>query len=115
MLERALIPLAIAVLAVGSAVACGGRDGGDEGPSDEVQVSEGLGTLTVMNRVDEPVAIHLDGEELFVVPPGRSTTFRNLPTRQVNIYGVGRVSEKHYGLPTLTIEEGEEYEWTINP
>lgn len=115
MWQRTLTSLGIVALVVGSMAACGGGNGEDAEPSGEVRVSGGLGTLTVINRVDEPVAIHLDGEELFVVPPGRSTTFRNLPTREVNIYGVGRVSEKHYGLPNLTIEEGGEYEWAINP
>ncbi|HUP00471.1 MAG TPA: hypothetical protein VM737_02995 [Gemmatimonadota bacterium] len=91
------------------------RQSADDAGSDEVQVDEDLGTLRVMNEVNEPVAVYLDGQELYAVPPGRSYTFRNLPTRTVSIYGVGRISQKHFGLPELTIEEGGEYEWTIQP
>lgn len=87
----------------------------DEAGSEEVQVDEDLGSLEVHNQVSEPVGIFLDGQELYAVPPGRSYTFRNLPARKVSIYGVGRISQKHYGLPELTIEEGGEYEWTIQP
>lgn len=116
-------PRAFAILLVALLVgACSGGEGPDRdrsrspgGEAAEVDVDSELGTLKVDNRVDEPIAIHLDGRELYVVPPGRSYTFRNLPTREVDIYGVGRVSERHYGLPVLTIEEGGEYEWTINP
>lgn len=86
------------------------------GPAtEEVQIDDRLGTLTVGNETDEPVTIFLDGDELYSVPAGRSYTFRNLPLREVDIYGVGRVSERHFGLPKLTIEEGGEYEWTIQP
>ena len=81
----------------------------------EVAVDEDLGSLKVTNNVDEPVAVHLDGQELYTVPPGRSYTFRNLPTGNATIYGVGRISQKHFGLPELEIEEGGSYEWTINP
>lgn len=97
------------------------RDGGEgengdvSGTPEEARVEEGLGTLKVMNEAAEPVAIHLDGRELYSVPPGRAYTFRNLPLGEVNLYGVGRVSERHYGLPVLTIEAGEDYEWTIRP
>lgn len=115
-------PRVVAILLVALlAGACSG-DGGEEPRSRanaegaaDVEVDPDLGTLQVDNRVDEPIAIHLDGRELYVVPPGRSYTFRNLPTREVDVYGVGRVSERHYGLPILTIEEGGEYQWTINP
>ena len=87
--------------------------GGEEQAMDEARVEEGLGTLRVMNQASEPVAIHLDGREIYSVPPGRAYTFRNLPLGEVNLYGVGRVSQRHYGLPVLTIEQGETYEWTI--
>lgn len=114
-----LVAILLAALLLG---ACSGGDGGEDprsrangGDAAEVDVDPDLGTLEVNNRVDEPIAIHLDGRELYVVPPGRSYTFRNLPTREVDVYGVGRVSERHYGLPILTIEEGGEYQWTINP
>jgi hypothetical protein len=98
----------------------GCRRGDDENDgrsasSGEAQVEEGLGTLRVMNQVSEPVAIYLDGREIYSVPPGRAYTFRNRPLGEVNLYAVGRVSERHYGLPVLTIEEGEDYEWTIRP
>ena len=102
-----------ALLVVAIAAACGG--GETDGDADDVQISEDLGTLRVENRVDEPVTIYLDGTELYSVPPASAFVFRNLPTREVSIYGVGRVTEKHYGLPKITIEEGEEYEWTIRP
>lgn len=113
---RTVLTLALATLAL---LGCQ-RGGGDEGDGDrsspgEARVEEGLGTLRVMNEASEPVAIHLDGRELYSVPPGRAYTFRNLPLGEVNLYGVGRVSERHYGLPVLTIEEGEDYEWTIRP
>ncbi len=99
--------LLVAILASG---AC--RQSG-ETVVDEARIDERLGSLKVMNSADEPVTVYLDGEELYSVPPGTAYTFRNLPTREVTIYGVGRVSERHYGLPKLTIEEGGEYEWTI--
>jgi hypothetical protein len=99
--------LLVAIFAAG---AC--RQGG-ETVVDEARVDERLGSLKVMNSVDEPVTVYLDGEEVYSVPPGTAYTFRNLPTREVSIYGVGRVSERHYGLPKLKIEEGGEYEWTI--
>lgn len=91
--------------------------GGERQSADEteVQVDPELGTLVVSNRTTEPVAIHLDGQELYAVQPGRAATIRNLPHREVNIYGVGRISGKHYSLPRLTIEEGGDYEWTIRP
>jgi len=106
----------LAVLAFAPLLA-GSCDRGDErnAESGDVEVNEDLGSLTVKNQVDEPVAIYLDGQELYAVPPGRAYTFRNLPTRQVSIYGVGRISQKHFGLPELTIKQGGEYEWTIEP
>ena len=86
----------------------GGADrAGEEQAMDEARVEEGLGVLRVMNQASEPVAIHLDGREIYSVPPGRAYTFRNLPLGEVNLYGVGRVSQRHYGLPVLTIEQGE--------
>lgn len=97
-----------------SASACG--SGGDAAGGDgeeEVQVDEDLGSIKIMNSGEEPVAIFLDGQELFTIAPGRSYTFRNIPVGPATIYGVGRVTEKHYGLPELTIEEGGDYEWTI--
>ncbi|MDX1660957.1 MAG: hypothetical protein R3326_04125 [Gemmatimonadota bacterium] len=113
---RAWMPLVLG-LVVATAVGCdrAGRDGDDRTTDEEVQVDEDLGTLKVANRVNEPIAIHLDGQEIFVVQPGQSYTFRNLPTGTVNVYGVGRISQKHFGLPRLTIEEGGDYEWTIEP
>lgn len=112
---RAALLAALAVLAVLSTAACERPQAGRDDSADDAQINAELGTLTVTNKVDEPVAIHLDGQELYSVPPGRSYTFRNLPVKTVTIYGVGRVSDKHYGLPDLTIEKGQEYEWTINP
>ena len=82
---------------------------------EEAEVNPDLGTLKVVNRTTEPVAIFLDGQELYAIQPGSQSTFRNLPTRRVNIYGVGRISQKHYGLPELTIAERGDYEWTIRP
>lgn len=103
-------------LTVGSACERTGRpDEADGTGEDDVQVDEELGTLRVANSVNEPIAVHMDGQELFIVPPGSSFTFRNLPTRRVTIYGVGQISQKHYGLPQLEIEAGQDYEWTINP
>jgi len=114
-----VVPVALACVSILSGCGGGEPDGqGRQGARSEsggVEIDPALGTLEVNNRVDEPIAIHLDGRELYVVPPGRSYTFRNLPSREVDLYGVGRVSERHYGLPMLTIEEGGEYEWTINP
>lgn len=106
---RAWIPLVVLALA---APACDRSEDAVEG-QDEVEVHEDLGTLRVMNSVQEPVAIYLDGQELYAVPPGTAYTFRNLPAREVTIYGVGRISQRHYDLPRLTITEGGEYEWTI--
>ncbi|MBA3583694.1 MAG: hypothetical protein H0W36_04045 [Gemmatimonadetes bacterium] len=106
--------VAILLLAAVPTVSCERGDDEDAG-SDEVQVDEDLGSLQVRNEVNEPVGIFLDGQELYAVPPGRAYTFRNLPARKVSIYGVGRISQKHYGLPELTIKEGGEYEWTIQP
>lgn len=109
---RIWVLFAIFFLAV--AVAC---ERGDERSSprggEEVRVDEDLGSLRVVNRANEPVAVHLDGQELYAVPPGTAFTFHNLPTREVTIYGVGRISRRHYDLPRLTIAEGGEYEWTI--
>lgn len=106
--------LAVVALAPLLAGACN-RGADETAESSDVEVNEDLGSLTVKNEVDEPVAIYLDGQELYAVPPRRAYTFRNLPTRQVSIYGVGRISQKHFGLPELTIKEGGEYEWTIEP
>ncbi|MDX1623844.1 MAG: hypothetical protein R3199_07665 [Gemmatimonadota bacterium] len=107
----------IGILALASPIACDRQDGGGEADDAEaeVRIDPGLGTLRVANQTTEPVAIHMDGEELYTVPSGRAYTFRNLPTREVDVYGVGRISRKHYDLPRLTIEEGGEYEWTIRP
>lgn len=102
------------VLAVSGAAACDrGGERGAPAEGEEVPVDENLGTLRVLNRVNEPVGVYLDGQELFAVPPGSAYTFRNLPTREVTIYGVGRISRRHFELPRLMIEEGGEYEWTI--
>lgn len=113
---RAWMPLALGLLVV-TAIGCDRATSGGDGETtgDEVQVDESLGTLVVANRVNEPIAIHLDGQELFVVQPGQAYTFRNLPTKTVSVYGVGRISQKHYGLPKMRIEEGGDYEWTIEP
>lgn len=112
-----MIAMAFLFLWALSASACEPGGGGtrEEGTNEDVRINEDLGTLKVMNTVEEPVAIYLGGQELFTVPPGGAYTFRNLPTGPTAIYGVGRVSEKHYGLPELTIEEGGDYEWTIRP
>lgn len=113
-MPRSWLVLAL-ILVTFPVVACdrgGERQSADES---EVQVDPELGTLVVSNRTTEPVAIHLDGQELYAVQPGRAATIRNLPNRAVDIYGIGRISQKHYGLPGLTIEEGGEYEWTIRP
>lgn len=114
---RTMLTVAMATLALLGCQRGGERDGDDDrsaAPGD-AKVEERLGTLRVLNEAAEPVAIHLDGREIYSVPPGRAYTFRNLPLGEVNLYGVGRVSERHYGLPVLTIEEGEDYEWTIRP
>lgn len=103
-----VVPCLLVTIAAG-----GGCRQSGETVVDEARVDDRLGSLKVMNGADEPVTVYLDGEELYSVPPGTAYTFRNLPTRDVTIYGVGRVSERHYGLPKLTIEEGGEYEWTI--
>lgn len=115
-MTRAWTTFALAALLLGPA-ACGnaGEEGAGEAEAEEARIDEDLGTLTVLNRATEPVAIHLDGQELYAVPSGRTYTFHNLPVREVDIYGVGRVSRRHYDLPRLTIEAGGEYEWTINP
>jgi len=108
--------LVAALLTAPVAAACDRGSGPEEGAANrEVEVNSDLGTLRVVNRTTEPIAIYLDGEELYAIQPGSASTFRNLPTRRVNIYGVGRISQKHYGLPQLTIAEQGDYEWTINP
>lgn len=112
---RTVLMVALATLALLGCQRGGDGDGGRSGGPEEARVEEDLGTLRVMNGASEPVAIHLDGREIYSVPPGRAYTFRNLPLGEVNLYGVGRISERHYGLPVLTIEAGEDYEWTIRP
>lgn len=111
---RAWMPLALGLL-LAVTVGCDRPASGDRGAEGEVEIDSELGTLKVSNSVNEPIAVHLDGQEIFVVPPGRSYTFRNLPVKAVNVYGVGRISQKHYGLPKMTIEPGGDYEWTIEP
>jgi hypothetical protein len=107
--------MALALIAAPVAAACD-RDGpGAGGAEQDAEVDPDLGTLQVFNQTTEPVAIFLDGQELYAIQPGSTSTFRNLPARRVNIYGVGRISQKHYGLPELTIAEQGEYEWTIRP
>lgn len=91
------------------------RGAPDPSATGEAQVDPDLGTLKVLNRTTEPIAIYLDGQELYAIQPGSESTIRNLPTRRVDIYGVGRITQKHYGLPQLTIAERGDYEWTINP
>lgn len=110
-----LLLLGILALPLGIGCRGGGDDAEDRTDPEEAQVDADLGSLRVLNRATEPVAIHLDGQELYTVPSGREYTFHNLPTREVDVYGVGRVSQRHYDLPRLTIEGGGEYEWTINP
>jgi hypothetical protein len=105
---------ALLLLSALSLPACESEVGGG-GVDEDVRIDESLGSLKVANSSEEPVAIYLDGQELFTIAPGRSYTFRNLPTGPATIYGVGRVSQKHHGLPELTIEEGGDYEWTIRP
>lgn len=102
------------IVAPGAAGCDRGSGPGSAGDQD-ADVNPDLGTLQVFNQTTEPVAIFLDGQELYAIQPGSTSTFRNLPTRRVNIYGVGRISQKHYGLPELTIEEEGDYEWTIRP
>lgn len=104
------------MVALAGMVGCGpDLDEGSE--PDEVAADPTLGTLRVNNRVNEPIMLHLDGDEIYVIQPGRSYVLRNLPVREVSIYGVGRLSQKHYGLADLTlmVQEGGVYEWTINP
>jgi hypothetical protein len=109
--------LAFVMLGALGVVACGpgGGGGGAAGGDEDAQVDEDLGSLKITNALDEPVAIYLDGQEIFTIPPARAYTFRNLPTGPATIYGVGRVSQRHHGLPELTIEKGGDYEWTIRP
>ena len=107
--------LVVALIAAPLAAGCDRGPGEAAGGAEDVEVDPDLGTLKVLNQTTEPVAIFLDGDELYAIQPGSSSTFRNLPTRRVDIYGVGRISQKHYGLPELTIAEKGDYEWTIRP
>lgn len=107
--------LIVALLAAPMVAGCGPGGETGNGGDEDAQVDPDLGTLKVNNQTTEPVAIFLDGQELYAVQPGSASTFRNLPTRRVNIYGVGRISQKHYGLPELTVAEQGDYEWTIRP
>lgn len=108
--------LLVALLVAPLGGACDRGTGSGEAPAAaDVEVDPDLGTLRVMNRTTEPIAIYMDGQELYAIQPGSESMFRNLPTRRVNIYGVGRLTQRHYGLPQLTIDEGGDYEWTINP
>jgi hypothetical protein len=111
------IPIVFAGLAVLGVLTACERGGAERNPSseEEVEIDEDLGTLKVMNNVDEPVTVYVNGQEIYAVPPGQAYTFRNLPTGKTTIYGVGRVSQKHYPLPDVEIEEGGDYEWTIHP
>ena len=114
------LAMTMAVLILAGCDRNGGRQddeepGAGEQGSAEATVEEGLGKLRVLNQASEPVAIYLDGREIYSVPPGRAYSFSNLPLGEVHLYGVGRISQRHYGLPVLTIEEGEDYEWTIRP
>jgi hypothetical protein len=109
-----VIWLIVALLAAPQVAACD-RGEAPNGGEEDAQVDPDLGTLKVINQTTEPVAIFLDGQELYAIQPASTSTFRNLPTRRVNIYGVGRISQKHYGLPELTVEEQGDYEWTIRP
>lgn len=106
------LALLVALVAMPACERGGQERGGGTG---EPEIHKDLGTLKVANKTDEPVAVYLNGKELYSVPPGRAYTFRNMPTGKTTIYGVGRISQKHYGLPELEIEKGGEYEWTINP
>ena len=103
------------VVSLSVVAACERGAGEAAGGAEDVEVNPDLGTLKVLNQTTEPVAIFLDGDELYAIQPGSTSTFRNLPTRRVDIYGVGRISQKHYGLPELTIAEKGDYEWTIRP
>ena len=108
--------LLMALLAMPLGGGCDRGPGSEDGATaGQVEVNPDLGSLRVVNRTTEPITIHLDGQELYAVQPGSESTFRNLPTRKVDIYGVGRITQKHYGLPQLTIAEKGDYEWTINP
>ena len=107
--------LVVALIAAPLPAGCDRGPGEAAGGGEDVEVDPDLGTLKVLNQTTEPVAIFLDGDELYAIQPGSSSTFRNLPTRRVDIYGVGRISQKHYGLPELTIAEKGDYEWTIRP
>jgi hypothetical protein len=109
-------PIVLAgLLALHAGAACE-RGGVERGQSEEeVEINEDLGSLKVTNNVTEPVTIYLNGQEIYAVPPGQAYTFRNLPTVKTTIYGVGRISQKHYSLPDVEIEEGGDYEWTIQP
>jgi hypothetical protein len=107
--------LILALIATPVAAECDRGPGDAAGGAENVEVDPDLGTLKVLNQTTEPVAIFLDGDELYAIQPGSTSTFRNLPTRRVNIYGVGRITQKHYGLPELTIAEKGDYEWTIRP
>ena len=107
--------LIAALIAAPIALGCDRGPGEAEGGAGDVEVDPDLGTLKVFNQTTEPVAIFLDGDELYAIQPGSTSTVRNLPTRRVDIYGVGRISQKHYGLPELTIAEKGDYEWTIRP
>lgn len=107
--------LIVALLVAPVAAGCGPGGETANGGDEEARIDTDLGTLKVNNQTTEPVAIFLDGQELYAVQPGSASTFRNLPTRRVNIYGVGRISQKHYGLPELTVAEEGDYEWTIRP
>lgn len=108
--------LIVALIGAPGLAGCDREAGPGAGRAEQdVEVNPDLGTLQVFNQTTEPVAIFLDGQELYAIQPGSTSTFRNLPTRRVNIYGVGRISQKHYGLPELSIEEEGDYEWTIRP
>lgn len=113
-MDARVIWLIVALLAAPQAAGCDRAEAPNDGDED-VQVDPDLGTLKVINQTTEPVAIFLDGQELYAIQPASTSTFQNLPTRRVNIYGVGRISQKHYGLPELTVAEGGDYEWTIRP
>lgn len=109
----------VLLLALGAAGCerAGLERGQQAGSSGEPAINRDLGTLRVSNQTDEPIAIHFNGRELYSVPPAREYLFRNMPLGTATIYGVGRISQKHYQTtrPTLEIEKGREYEWTINP
>jgi hypothetical protein len=113
-MDARVICLIAALLAAPQVAACD-RGEAPNGADEDAQVDPDLGTLKVINQTTEPVAIFLDGQELYAIQPASTSTFRNLPTRRVNIYGVGRISQKHYGLPELTVAEQGDYEWTIRP